>query len=139
MSRKFTILLTGTLVLVIIAFFAWQRVFRESETSVALEKPEIIIDLPDLLDSFQMNEDSANSMFLGKVIQVSGEIYDITEDSATYSVYLKGQNDLTGVMCVFNKPSSLPASAVAGAKARIKGICSGYLLDVILNKCAWVD
>jgi len=139
MSRRFIFILTGILLLIIIIFFVWQRLFRVSETSVASEEPSVEISGSELLNTFQINEDSANSLFLGKVILVSGQVNSIDEDSATFSVYLKGQDDLTGVMCIFNKPVDLTSSVKVGSEARIKGLCSGYLLDVILNKCAMAD
>jgi hypothetical protein len=137
MPKTFTAVLISILVLIVIAFFVWQRVFRDSEKSVASDLPVAEISGSALLKAFTENEDSANSMFLGKVIVVTGHVYDISEDSTSVSVYLKEDADMAGVYCIFNKPVQLPATLTTGADVSIKGECSGYLLDVILNRCVF--
>lgn len=120
----------------VVAIFVWLYTFRKAELSVASQKAEITISSSDLLNKFTMNEESANTAFLDKVIIVSGIVDKITEDSLSVSIYLKTPEDIAGVMCGFNK-SEIDKSAInPGDPIKIKGICTGYLMDVVLNKCS---
>ncbi len=120
----------------IVAIFIWLYAFRKADLSVASQKAETEIATTDLLKKFESNETEANTTFLGKVIIVSGTIDKITEDSTIVSVYLKNPEDVSGVMCGFNKSMIDKTTIKTGNTVRIKGICTGYLMDVVLNKCS---
>lgn len=120
----------------IVAIFIWLYAFRKADLSVASQKAETEIAATDLLKKFESNETEANTTFLGKVIIVSGTIDKITEDSTNVSVYLKNPEDISGVMCGFNKTMIDKTTIKTGSTLRIKGICTGYLMDVVLNKCS---
>lgn len=120
-------------------FLGVRYTLRESESSVASEPAVASIGASELLILYETNEDSANQLYLGKVIAVTGIVDSYSEDSLSVSVYLKNPEDFSGVTCVFDK-SLIDASFIqAGSETSIKGICSGYLFDVILNKCALAD
>jgi len=120
----------------IVVIFAWLYAFRKADLSVVSQKAEVEISATDLLEKFESNEAAANTAYLGKVIIVAGTIDNITEDSTNVSVNLKNPDDISGVMCGFNKSSIDRSSLKVGGNVRIKGICTGYLMDVVLNKCA---
>ncbi|NOU16458.1 MAG: hypothetical protein HOO91_02735 [Bacteroidales bacterium] len=120
----------------IVAIFVWLYAFRKADLSVSSQKAEIEIAATGLLKKFESNEAEANTAYLGKVIIVSGTIDKITEDSTTVSVYLKNPEDVSGVMCGFNKTMIDKSIIKPGNSVRVKGICTGYLMDVVLNKCS---
>jgi len=121
------------------AFAAWKYTFRKSESSVASRKTDITIEAFLLLQAFEINEDSANVLYLDKIIQVSGTVESVTEYGIGYSVYLKESDALSGIMCSFDKTSFDTAIVKPGSRAVVKGLCTGYLMDVILNKCSVVS
>jgi hypothetical protein len=114
---------------------AWLYVFKDSESNVASHKTEVTIDAPKLLQAFETNEDSANMNYRDKVILVSGTVGSVTKDSLGYSVYLKENDAISGIVCSFDKSSFDSVQVKPGAKINVKGICMGYLMDVQLNKC----
>lgn len=139
MSRK-RILIIGFIVVAALAvWLAVRYTFRESEKSVASEPAVAALHASQLLQLFEEDETAANQQFLGKVVSVNGVIDGVIEDSVSVSVYLKNPEDFSGVMCVFDKTLLDAASLQKGAEISIKGMCSGYLFDVILNKCALVE
>jgi hypothetical protein len=89
-----------------------------------------------LLQAFESNEDSANGMYLDKIILVTGMVGSVTQDSIGYSVYLKDNNAISGVMCSFDRTAFDPALIKVGSNVSIKGFCTGYLMDVVLTKCS---
>ncbi len=137
MSRKKIIILSaGILIVAVAVFITWKWVFREAKTNVSSQKADISIDAATLVQNFETNEDSANVKYLNKIISISGIVDNLKENEDNITVYVKNPDDMSGVMCSFDKTTIDPASLKPGDKVKIKGICSGYLLDVVLNKCA---
>jgi len=126
------ILVVGGVIGVIVAL----RVFKKAEISVASAKAELAIGASPLTQQFENNEDSANALYLGKIIEVSGTINSISDNEQGISIYLKNNGESSGVMCSFGKGTIKTSELSQGQSVKIKGICNGYLLDVVLNKCA---
>jgi hypothetical protein len=120
----------------VVGTFTYLYVFRKAEVSVASQKADMEINASELLKKFTDDETSANVSFLDKVIIVEGLIENISEDSATISVYLKNPDDIAGIQCGFDKEAIDKSTLKQGDKIRVKGKCTGYLMDVVLNKCA---
>jgi hypothetical protein len=110
--------------------------FRKSDVSVGSKKADVEIEAPALLEAFETDEDSANELYLGKIISVTGTVESVSEDSVGISVYLKEMDAIAGVICSFDKESNDISTVEKGNKVIIKGICTGYLMDVVLNRCA---
>ena len=84
-----------------------------------------------LFDSFQHNEPLANKAFLGKAIEVTGKIVNVkTNNIGQTVVYLQSHDPMFGINCTFkNAVYSIQKNDII----IFKGICTGYLDDVILN------
>jgi len=136
MQKKFRYILVFLILALVAAYAAWKYTFKESESNVSSRKTDITIEAPALVQAFETNEDSANSLYLEKIIQVSGTVGSVSEDSLGYAVYLKDNDALSGVMCSFDRASFDPSRVERGSQVIVKGLCTGYLLDVQLNKCS---
>lgn len=109
------------------AFYMWNKPARD----VAEEKG-IEITAVAIFDSFSLNEQKANSLYLNKAIQVTGEVTEIKKNQAGEAVvYLKSNDPLFGVNCTFKET---PGSLQKGSIITFKGVCTGYLSDVIINQ-----
>jgi predicted aconitase len=135
MSIKARYIVIFILLAIIFALTAWKYTFRKSASSVAGKEADIEIQASRLAGQFEMNEDSANLLYLDKVILVSGTVESCTTDSTGASVYLREEGSTAGVLCSFDRSTKELASIQSGMKVTIKGICTGYLLDVVMNKC----
>lgn len=120
--------------LVVIVLFKWA--FRPSQSSVQDKKADISIGSAEIINHFYTNEDSANTLYLNKVILVSGVVESVSEKEQETTVYLKSANDPVGILCSFNKASFDIKPVKVGEIVTIKGVCTGYLMDVVLNKCS---
>ena len=112
--------------------------FRPSATDVSGQKAFLELNAEELVTEFETNEKEANSKYLDKVMIVEGNIASITEEASSISVYLKPEDAISGVMCTFDKSSIDQSLYSRNQTVRVKGICTGYLLDVVLNKCVIV-
>lgn len=146
MTKRNKIITIGLVVILLVAFigflFIKLYVFKKPDASVASKKPDVEITAKDLVNSFETNEKTANAKFLAKIILVQGVVDNVAEtksDTASeITVYLKDKEETSGVMCSFNKSVLQKDLLKPGDSVKIKGICSGYLMDVVLNKCALV-
>jgi len=131
----------GKYVIVIIVIVGilliWRYLFRSTDDSVKDVKVNVEIIATDLLQAYETDEDEANNLYLNQIIKVTGYVSEIDELESGFSVYLKDNDETSGILCGFSKKSFSDKSVIVGDSVTIKGLCTGYLLDVVLNKCAW--
>ncbi len=123
-------------VALIMSIFVKVYVFKNAETSVTSKKADITMEAGQLVKDFSSNENSANTKYLNKIITVKGFVDNVADNKADVSVYLKLKDETSGVLCSFDRAEFKKNAIKAGTQVSIKGICNGYLMDVVLNKCA---
>ena len=123
-------------VLCIYAYKEFMRKPADLTKSDAVEK----LAASDLSALYSTYEDSANKKYLGKIIQVTGVITEIENQQDTMLTILLGDTlQLSRVNCLIDKNHIAAAkNNVKGDVVKIKGICTGYLMDVELNRCVIV-
>ena len=137
MSNKLRWILTITIsVALMLVIFVKFYVFKNAETSVSSKKADIVMLAGELLKDFNTDENLANNKYLNKIITVKGLVDNIADNKTDVSVYLKLKDETSGVLCSFDRAEFKKSAIKAGTQVSIKGICSGYLMDVVLNKCA---
>lgn len=111
--------------------------FYKKPANQAFVKPDYIITAIALQKDFEDNEKAASSKYINKTLEVTGSVASITQaDSSNLNISLKTGSDLSSVICTF--ASSDPSKFKIGEETTLRGICSGYLMDVLLNNCALV-
>lgn len=119
------VLLVGSLTIV---WFYYNKPHRSvnDETAIAM-------DAASLFEKFQSNETEANSLFLNKVLEVKGRVGTVALNTEKKSVIFLETNDpIFGINCTLNNNKE---GILVGDSIVIKGICTGYLSDVILVRC----
>lgn len=93
-----------------------------------------------LVKCFQQNEAGATKQYVDKLIIVSGKVTGVQIDADGHAtVFLETGDPLSAVTCSFyNEEMQTVKKLAAGSAVKIKGICTGILTDVILNKCSLV-
>jgi len=91
-------------------------------------EPKVNVSAQTLVEEYTANEKDADQKYLGKTVVVSGAIAQIlSQDPLT--ILLEGNSGY--VQCEFS-PDSAP-SLKEGANVTVEGLCTGYLMDVILT------
>jgi hypothetical protein len=139
MSRKKIILISILLAAIIIGLLIFIKTMKLSEISVGSHKADIVVSAADLVAQFEASESDANKAFLDKIVLVTGTVEGLTEDQTVITVSLKNQGDISGVLCSFDKNTVKKEEFIAGKQIKVKGICTGYLMDVVLTKCSLVE
>lgn len=95
---------------------------------------------PALLAEFNQNESTANAKYLDKVVIVEGAISNIEPDGGSPAIFLETGDPMAAVTCSFyNTESAALKNLKTGTTIKIKGVCTGMLTDVVLNKCSIVE
>lgn len=90
----------------------------------------------DLYDIYNSNEDSANKLYLGKVIKVNGTIASIDLKENRYTINLVSNGDMGTVMCEMDINENPKLKDLKqGMPVTIAGFCNGINLDVYLDRC----
>ena len=125
--------------LLIILFSAGIYIYKEYNPDNILNNlPAVVnINADTLISQFALNEAEANKKYLGKVISVKGLINKIDNQQDTLLTILLGDSLLSSSVSCLMDSSYIKLKKVftPGAQITIKGICTGYLMDVELNRC----
>jgi len=102
-------------------------------------KPDFVITAVDLCAAFNEDGKAATAKYVNKVIEVSGEISSLMPgDKGVVNIQLESGNNLTSVICTI-PISGVNDSFKPGKAITIRGVCSGFLMDVLLNNCVVVE
>ncbi|MEO9477026.1 MAG: hypothetical protein ABJG41_15885 [Cyclobacteriaceae bacterium] len=88
----------------------------------------IYVPAKTLVQEYMSNEKSADEQYLGKIVAVSGAVAQILSDSP-YTILLEGGSGY--VQCEFKDEPTTEIEE--GSSITVQGLCTGYLLDVILT------
>jgi hypothetical protein len=127
----FTILLG--MVGVIIGVFQYYKPHRD----LSHARPDHILSSIDLVNEFIEDEEGANHLYLGKILEVSGVITSIHFEEEDTHIALQSNDPLSEVIAEFQSGELLKFLEV-GQTITVRGTCSGVLSDVILNRCVIV-
>ena len=130
------LLLTAALILVggaVAGYFIYNKPHSNMQKTVA----DLQIEAEELFSAFETDENGANAQFLDQVISVSGTIREVsTNEEGLTTIHLNSGSDMFGVVCELDTHSEHPQTDFqVGEKIRLKGLCTGMLMDVVLVRC----
>ena len=103
--------------------------------------PKYIITPKELASEFNTHETEATKKYVGAddkmiVLQVTGVISSIQKDTSGISLSLETGDPLLGVSCTLDKfTKQLRTDFKIGEQITVKGVCTGKLSDVIMDRC----
>jgi hypothetical protein len=101
-------------------------------------KPDFILTANDLQKAFDTEEVVSSAKYINKIIEVSGEIISVKPgEKNSINISLRTGSDLSSVICTF--PNSDTTFFKTGNQITLRGVCSGFLMDVLLNNCALIE
>lgn len=97
--------------------------------------PDYIVTSSRLQEEFESDEASASAKYINKILEVTGEIISAEETgNGSWNISLQTGSDFSKVICTFPSVES-PVVFENGKSVTIRGECSGFLMDVLLNNC----
>ena len=110
--------------------------FNMKHTDMAKAKPDVVITATALQKAFEDNETNASTTYTKKIIEVSGKIASVKPgENNTLSISLVTGSDMSAVICTLPAITEQEKFKV-GDEITLRGECSGFLMDVLLNNCA---
>jgi hypothetical protein len=110
--------------------------YNLKHTDMAKAKPDYVITATQLQKEFEDNETTASAKYTNKIIEVTGKIVSIKPaDNNVTNITLATGSDFSSVICTFPAIAD-PSKLLQGSEITLRGECSGYLMDVLLNNCA---
>ncbi|HHE64710.1 MAG TPA: hypothetical protein ENL09_01680 [Bacteroidetes bacterium] len=136
MKKK--ILITLIIIAALGASYVYYQ-FNKPHKDIAAATPVSALNAAELFAEFEINENEANQLYLGKIVQVTGVVYSVElGTNGDLNVLLMGDDDMFGVAGNFNKGELNESEIVEGEQVTIKGECAGMLSDVVLIRCVIV-
>ncbi|MEM8525711.1 MAG: hypothetical protein AAGG68_13800 [Bacteroidota bacterium] len=133
--KKRILILVGVVAL-LGAIGAFVMTQPKAEMDVSKAKAALEINASNIYKSFSDNEVKANELYAGKVLEISGTLQAVDQDEAgNYKVTLDTEGQMGNVVCTLenHSPSTVKTLEI-GHPVAVKGVCTGYLFDVIIDK-----
>ena len=116
--------------------------FDKKPEGLGDKKPDFTMTCDAVFNEFVANKDAATKKYLGKTILLDGEIESVEKDSSNVSVIYKTTGGQGNVVCRMDSTDALKVTAASGKKLQLKGECTGYEDDLIVelsfNRCVLV-
>lgn len=111
--------------------------FKSSEKNLQNEHAERSVSSKELINAYTINEEKSDRLYAGKIIEVTGFIKEISFLNNRNTIILNSNTETFGVICDVNPNQEEKIKLLKKhQKIRVKGICKGFLKDVILLNCS---
>jgi uncharacterized protein (DUF1330 family) len=108
------------------------RMYTDGPQSYA-DKKAITVNAVALLDEYNKSEADANKKYIGKVVAVSGEVKEVSKNQEGQTVVtLKTSDPMNSINCTLDQKD---AAITPGSAVTLKGLCTGYMMDVYVTRC----
>lgn len=145
MKRKKIIyrsIMIAILLILGVGYYAYKE-YNRKNIDIAEAKPSYVMSEMELIKEFSQDQNSSNKKYLGKLMELSGNIKKIdTDENGFHTIILGSSVNMSSVRCSIDSSFNSEAhDLTVGSKIIIKGICTGYNADdlglgsdVILNR-----
>lgn len=126
------------------AVLVWKFYINKQHEDIDTAKPVFSLTTEEIWEQYNDNPHNADSMYTGKVIQLSGSLSRIDKnDSLVSVVFVMAADSMFGdktISCqMYLKHNDEAAALSPGTQVIIKGYCTGYNdPDIKFNKCSVV-
>lgn len=132
------------------AFGAWKAYdeFNRTNKDILSVKADTKISAMNLIHEYEANDSASNQKYLGKIVEVDGNVKEIkADDNGFYTIVLGDTSSLSSVRCAMDSTHQKDAAKlVPGSSTTVRGSCTGFNKDelglgsdVILNRCVIVS
>lgn len=126
--------LLGASVAVIIAIVAMYFVYNKPHRSTGVA--EVTVTAQSLVSAYNENETEANTKFLDKVVEVKGKVKEVIEQDNSFILLLGDESSMSSVSCTLDhKTDSVAYGLKPGDEVVVRGLCTGFLMDVVMVNC----
>jgi len=129
------ILYAATVVVVIGTVIGYNVLTPSPEIKIQDATTDLVINATKLYGDFSLDEGTANQDYVGKVLEVKGMLKNVEKKADNeIQLVLDAEDDLGAITCNLQVIESLAIEELKiGDPITVKGVCTGYLFDVVLD------
>jgi hypothetical protein len=136
MKKNWKYILFGLVIIIVAGAVYGYLLYNKPHRDVLKSKTDYTISASELLKEFETNSTLASEKYIGKILLVSGNVESIKVSPSNSTIQLSCEGGFFGVNCSFNSEGATNLLEIKiGNEIQLKGECSGYIDDVILNNC----
>jgi hypothetical protein len=114
------------------------KMYNKKHTDTSKAKPDFVVTATALQKEFEDNETAASAKYINKIVEVTGTVVSVKPaENNSVNITLSTGSDMSSVICTFISLAD-PSIIKSGDKATVRGECSGFLMDVLLNNCSLI-
>ena len=118
-------------------YYLVNPLINSTEKDLQNEVAALVLNSDFLVSAYENNETKSNILYGGKIIEVTGFVKEITHLNDRNTIILNSSSETFGVICDINPNQKEKIDKLKQhQKIKIKGICKGFLKDVILLNCS---
>jgi hypothetical protein len=122
--------------IIVAAIFYGYKTYNKSHKNLNEMKADYVLAPDAFLAEFEADEAAAQTKYLNKIIQLQGDLLEIqTVGNQTIWIISTG-NPLSNIQCEMDGRyiQNVSDKVKTGDKVTVQGICSGKLMDIVLNQ-----
>lgn len=140
MKRNKLKIVIALIPIVVIGLFIFFKIYNKPHVNVNKATAEVTITADNMLSDYQNDELMANEKYVDKVVQIRGIISNISFENGNSIITLKDPDQSSSIICHMLPEENLSVlNLKKESQINIKGICTGYLLDVMMVRCVLVN
>ncbi len=134
MAKKYGFFLKSIFLLGL-GYVIYQAIFSRQFKSIKNTKSNFCITANELLQEYQKNEKQSDKKYTNKIITIYGNVKNVSHLNNRRTIILNN-NTSSNIICDLddNETTNIDTLKI-NQQLYIKGICKGYLKDVILLNC----
>ena len=144
MKKSVKIILILILAGIVIGGGGVYYVFNKPHRNIEKEKVAFNMTPSELFAEYSANEEASNAKFIGQIINVKGEIVELSKTDKEVSIVLG--DAMEGVTCALDSAAIVAnkdkiAALAEGQTVSLKGKCDGMdmIMGVVLTRCYFTE
>lgn len=125
-----------SLIIFCIAGFYVYSTYNKPHKNLLNQKAEFVVKPDEWILEFDTDEVKALNKYLNKIVELEAEIIDIQTIENKTLWTLKTGSEMVNIQCEMDPRFVKEALKYGkkGAQVRVQGLCSGKLMDIVLNQ-----
>lgn len=142
MKRIYKILIMMVLLAVVAGGSAYWYTFMQPHKNMQKANPDFKLTAKNIFTEFSENEKTANTKYLGKVVELTGKVAEVKNENNQSAIVL--ENMLFGVSAYMDSSYCAANPKVLqdinkGQTITIRGQCDGMLNDVVISRAVIIE
>ncbi len=138
-SNKFKMII-GLFLVAVSGLLVSLYYYNKPHIDIKESEATYVLTAQNLINEYRENEMDTNRKYSEAVIQVKGNVFEISTLKGNSVITLKDEGQESSIICHMLPEDNLKSLQFKkGDEIKIKGICTGFLMDVIMVRCTLVD